>query len=218
MDRQFRNPEGLGRIAVILLLIWLAAGLMFAGSAAYSFLAIRGHLAGSSAPWIDLERVDQLAMVTGFPLLLAYLAAAIAVGRWIYRINANAHALNGEWMTISPGWNIGYFFIPILNLFRPFTGIRQAWQVSAQSGDPGSVDVPGLLRGWWALWVLSTVLAGVSFQVSLRMQTLEGIMISSLIEVAIFAVDVAATALLIAIIRRLSAMQRDARELEGVFG
>jgi hypothetical protein len=52
------------------------------------------------------------------------LAAFVLVGVWIYRANANAHALGGD-LSVSPGWAVGWFFVPIACLFKPYLAMRR---------------------------------------------------------------------------------------------
>src|SRR3954463_16165575 len=94
--------------------------------------------------------LDPFEMVT----LLATIACWIVVGRWIYRARANAHALSHD-MTISPGWAVGWYFVPIANLFKPYQAMREIWYASSFGGEDGPV---GLLPLWWALWLAGSVL------------------------------------------------------------
>jgi hypothetical protein len=42
------------------------------------------------------------------------IACAVAVLKWIYRANANARALGAKDMKFTPGWAVGWYFVPIL--------------------------------------------------------------------------------------------------------
>ena len=58
-------------------------------------------------------------------------------------------------MSISAGWAAGYFFIPIMNLWKPYQAMKEIWQGS--DPDPTvhafSVRVPALLPWWWGLFL-----------------------------------------------------------------
>jgi len=41
------------------------------------------------------------------------LAALIVFLMWIHRANRNVHLLSGETLAITPGWALGWFFIPV---------------------------------------------------------------------------------------------------------
>lgn len=82
------------------------------------------------------------------------LTIAVLVLTWIYRANHNARALGASDMAFTPGWAIGWYFVPVVNLWRPFQAMREIWRASSAPEDwrrqPGSP----LLGWWWALWIL----------------------------------------------------------------
>lgn len=110
------------------------------------------------------------AAISALMLFTAMVAALIAVSCWIYRINANAHTF-AEGLSITPGWNVGWFFVPIANLWRPFEGIKETWQASHDPADWPMVPVPVLLRLWWGCWLAGNILSNLSFQLSRAMHT-----------------------------------------------
>ena len=76
-------------------------------------------------------------------------AAAIAFCLWIHRASWNLRALTQGPVRFSPGWSVGCFFVPIVNLFRPYQVMNEIYRVShgRQSGSP-------LLGIWWASWLV----------------------------------------------------------------
>ena len=122
-------------------------------------------LLGSGADWWqgpagveELRSADALQLVN-FLVLLSCLAI---VGRWIYRASVNAHAISSE-MTISPGWTIGWYFVPFANLVKPFEAMREIWLASHESSGTYEESVP-LLRVWWGLWLITNMLSWIAFR------------------------------------------------------
>lgn len=70
---------------------------------------------------------------------------------WIYRTNKNLRALSSSWMEFSPGWSVGWFFIPIANFFKPYQVMKEIWNVS--HGNEATDH--GIVGWWWALWLIS---------------------------------------------------------------
>ncbi len=210
---EFRDPSGIGKAAVIALIVWLGAALLYGGAAIHMILAIGADQAGNPHAWASLETADQVSAISGAIYLLAYLACAIIIGRWIYRVNKNAWQISDH-MTVSPGWNIGFFFIPILNLFRPFRGIRETWQASHAPHDPDGEPVPGMMRLWWGAWLISAALGHLSFRLGLRAQTLDDFLEIAYIDLVGTAVDLVAGLTLLWIIRRLTDVQSHLRDYE----
>ena len=78
---------------------------------------------------------------------------------WVYRANANSQGLGARGMRFTPGWAVGWSFVPVMNLFRPYQVMREIWQAS---GDPEYWrDEPGgvLLNLWWGLYLAMLALA-----------------------------------------------------------
>lgn len=196
----FRDPMAIGKAACTVLICWLVASAVYCGGAIYSLVGITAYQSGSSSPLANLETVDLVAMITGGIYTVAYLACAVVIGRWIYRVNKNAWQISDA-MTVSPRWSVGSFFIPILNLFRPFSGVRETWQASHAPADADTVPVPAIMRLWWAGWLIAGAFGQLSFRLGLRAATLE-----DFIEVTGFS--------LLWIIRRLTQAQAHLRDHE----
>lgn len=61
---------------------------------------------------------------------LIFLTLIVLFSIRIYRANLNARALGAQGMRFSPGWTVGWFFVPVMNLFRPFQAVREVWKAS----------------------------------------------------------------------------------------
>ncbi len=90
-------------------------------------------------------------------LLLVNLALLVTsfifVGMWIYRAHANLSLTAAVQSRFTPGEAVGWFALPIANLFMPFKAMKALWQsshkISVNSGD----TAPGLLWVWWITWI-----------------------------------------------------------------
>lgn len=212
MDYEFRDPQALARIVRYALIAYIVATICDAGSSLYTMLTINAFQAGSASQE-DLASVDTVTGVTAIPVLLTNLIAFVLVARWIYRVNKNAHALSGG-MEMTPGWNVGFFFVPIANLWKPFQGIAQSWRASVSPSDPQAVDVPGWMRLWWGCWLIMNFITNIAFRLSLNAKTLDDFQASSSIELLILPFDLGAAAMLFLLVTRLSQIQHDAGDVE----
>ena len=88
-------------------------------------------------------------------LIAAWIGSAIAWCMWSYRVICNAPALGHGRLRHSAGWGAGSYFVPILNLFRPYQCLAQAWAVSSTARRAPSI---ALLLAWWIAWILFNVL------------------------------------------------------------
>jgi hypothetical protein len=140
----FQDPTGLGRAATIALCAYMA------------FRALM-------AIWLLIVMPGaQPVAFLGIGYLVSLLACYILVACWIYRANANAHLFGGSEMTISPGWSVGWFFVPFANLVMPFRGVNETWQASQRAaGRFDNLESP-LLGWWWGLWIANNIAANIA--------------------------------------------------------
>lgn len=116
---------------------------------------------------IDLEalQLDLLASIYSLVLIassVVFLASVVVVCMWIHRAHANLHELGHEGLEYTPGWAIGWYFIPIANLFKPFQAMRELWSESHSLTDNYSDVAPGNLGLWWAMWIIGNILGNIS--------------------------------------------------------
>lgn len=84
---------------------------------------------------------------------------------WIYRINCNTRALRnvtpaGEDMRFTPGWSVGWFFIPIANLWKPYQVLKELWAFNHLSpvSELDRKKKASFIRWFWAFSLISTTL------------------------------------------------------------
>jgi hypothetical protein len=162
-----------------------------------------------------LDLSDTFTQATSALSLLVFIAAAIVTARWIYVTNRNAQSFSDQ-IAITPGWAVGWFFVPIASLYKPFQGVSATWPATVAPNDIDSVAVPTLLRSWWALWLATCFWGNMVFRASLSAHTPEAIIAAHYLTIAAhyltivtLLIDVPLTYALTLIVKRLSAMQSD---------
>ena len=210
MESEYRDPQGLAKTTILWLWIWLAAQTSFGLASVYEALILSGlaqdaAMTMSTSP-VEAEFSELIVGGTGLLSLVAFWVSGILVLRWIHRVNANAHGF-ADGMTVSPGWNVGWFFIPFANLIKPFQGVRETWQVSQGAPNWQDSPVPALLRWWWALWLIMNFIDNASFRLSLRSETVGDSVVIAFLNIVSAAVGVPLGLLLIRVIRDLTEAQ-----------
>ena len=82
-------------------------------------------------------------------LILTYVSSAV----WLYRVACNVRAIGARRLENTPGWAVGWYFVPFMSLFKPFGAMVEIWNGS-HSPDLWKIrPVPSLLRWWWGLWL-----------------------------------------------------------------
>lgn len=102
--------------------------------------------------------------------VVANIVGIVLFCMWVYRANKNAHALGAAKMQFTPGWAVGYYFIPILNLFKPYQSMKEIYQASDENAGAENwkyVTTPGWLLAWWLFWLASNFLGNIDFRMSM---------------------------------------------------
>jgi hypothetical protein len=100
-----------------------------------------------------------LAAIGGVLLLGSMVVAIILFCVWVYRANRNARALGARGMRFTPGWTVGWFFVPIMNLFMPYQAVKEIWQTGDPRRGPDDWKTGGstLVGAWWGFWLLANL-------------------------------------------------------------
>jgi hypothetical protein len=145
--------------------------------------------------------------IIGVAYIVLLLATSVVVLVWIYDANRNAHALGAAGMRFAPGWAVGWYFIPIFNLWKPYQAMKEIWKASADPGNWQAQPRSPLLPWWWFLWIVSCIVANAMFRYTLKAEELDELINASGISIASDALDVPLDLVLIAIIDRIWRMQ-----------
>ncbi|HEY2404664.1 MAG TPA: DUF4328 domain-containing protein [Polyangiaceae bacterium] len=100
--------------------------------------------------------------------LLALLVSVVAFLVWLHQATQRAHSYGFPQPNATPRGAIACWFIPFVNLIRPYTVVQSLYQVSRahalEARDDWVGRWPKLLPIWWAAWILGTLLTNVSFK------------------------------------------------------
>lgn len=113
-------------------------------------------------PTEEIADNDTRQAVIGFFYLVAFVGSAITFCVWIHGASTNLHPLGSDYQRFSPGWAVGWWFVPFMCLFRPYQVMSEIWRGSDPDlppEDPGAVDyAPNspLMGPWWVLWLVSS--------------------------------------------------------------
>ena len=126
--------------------------------------------AGQFVSQVELDDIVQ--GLDGMTILLffVYIPTVVSFLMWLHRASRNLQSLGSYNQRFSPGWAVGWWFIPIMWFFRPYQVVAEVWRGSNPNA-PLDVDwkrgaVSALLGWWWGLWIvqnLSPFVGGYSF-------------------------------------------------------
>ncbi|MGB0798912.1 MAG: DUF4328 domain-containing protein, partial [Planktomarina sp.] len=78
----------------------------------------------------EVDFVDTVGPLVAFPFIGILISAYVASGMWIYRAAHNANQISPSETRITPGWSVGWFFIPVASLWKPYQAMRHTWNTA----------------------------------------------------------------------------------------
>lgn len=120
----------------------------------------------------DPSPMERLYLAVLLVNTLVALTTVVIFAMWIYRAAANVVAADIPGFDFTPGWAVGWYFVPFANLVQPFRAMRQIWNASHAEGSDLDRGDP-ILTLWWTVWLASNITANISIQMSFRATTVE---------------------------------------------
>lgn len=193
----------------------LYAGLVVAVVAMLSGWAQHGLLAEMRAglPIAEgrAEANDAREQIIALLQLALILVTVVAWLVWQYRAYANLRLVGSRETEYTPGWSVGYWFIPILNLFRPYQITAELWRRSELSNarDPlGGLSGPALIGAWWIVYLVTGGVSRVSAGMLTSAKTLPQFIAATDLGILNDGVSVVSTILAILVVRGIDRFQQ----------
>lgn len=168
----------------------------------------KGRYTSLQAAFSDGELAINLLQGLGIISLLVFIASAIFILKWIYRANYNAAQLGALNMNYKPAWSIGYYFIPVFNLWKPYLAMKEIWVASKNPFDWQVTKTTSLLPIWWALWLSSNILNQTIFRLSAEAVELPELMKLNMLSQISNTLDIPLALVTLALINGIYRMQR----------
>ncbi|MDF2693553.1 MAG: hypothetical protein K0S65_1936 [Labilithrix sp.] len=87
---------------------------------------------------------------------------------WTYQAAKNVRAFGQRGLTFTPGWAVGWWFVPVASLWLPYKALREIWRASDPDalGSGGGAwmtrSVPSLFPLWWTTYLLYSFVSAFS--------------------------------------------------------
>jgi heme/copper-type cytochrome/quinol oxidase subunit 2 len=88
---------------------------------------IRSGDTGAAYELLQYQQADPLTLFAG----LLGIIAVVFVCMWFYRAGQNVHLAGVKYLSYTPGWYVGWFFIPLVQLVMPFITTIELWKASS---------------------------------------------------------------------------------------
>lgn len=155
----YESSAGRARVAR-----WLFAATIAANACSLVALVAQLALLNRGPGRIGLEawktsehRVAVIALVE----LVLYLPTAIIFLYWLHRSYRNLRELHAGELRFTPGWAVGYWFVPVLNLWRPKQVLDDLWR-GTREPRADSASKSTLIALWWGCWIGGLIVSRVA--------------------------------------------------------
>lgn len=161
----YRSAKTLGNIT-----IGLFAGLL----GCYALMFILSFVQSVfPIPEINLDNGETMPITFMFIGLVAILEILLNVLTiiifliWLHRAFSNLPALRAEHLEFSPGWAVGWWFIPFANLVKPYQIMSELWNASDSDYDPdvfmsNKIGTEAIIGWWWGFYLVGRIIARIA--------------------------------------------------------
>jgi len=201
----YKNPNSLNKIFKFFLYILLISQLIF-------FIAEILYLFTISETNIDLdsaETIEYFFTIYAGPFILINVVSYIIAAIWIYRVNYNVRCLGATQLVFTPGNSVLWYFIPFANLWKPYQAMKEIFIKSHNLNENVNKinNAPGYFPLWWFCWIVGSILAQVELRLTLRAQTLDDIIIYTVIGIISSTILLGNWFLFFKIVKQINMMQ-----------
>jgi hypothetical protein len=159
------------------------------------------------------QSLVQLALV-GLPQLVVTVASFVLIAMWIYRVAWNARVFAGARnMDFTPGWSVGWYFVPFVNLWKPYQAMKEVWRASANPSQMDRTSVSWWLPLWWLLWLANNIVGNYAGRAAWRADTVSEEIDSALASITADAINIPLCLVFLLIVNRVFRMQWQQRLL-----
>lgn len=202
------------RIAVGLALLVMAAAELAYGVSSWQYLQLAGQIADGALTEAEIDARWTAFLAFETPMLRVYQIALIACyvlgASWILGAARNAARLVPDPRRISPGGALGWYLVPIANLFVPFQAMRQIFNSSTRPPRELDAPAPSVLHWWWGVWLLVSAIVVITLLLPVGPDT-DMVATTALIDVVNTPLSVAGLWLWWQVVTVITHLQRAAR-------
>ena len=168
-----------------IILIWIVLALeiisLVSGYFQYDLLqtvANGGEISTETATANDLRE-----QMIGIIYLIAYVISTVTFIQWFRRAYFNLHQ-KVTYLAYTEGWAAGSWFVPIVNLYRPYQIMKELYQETKALFIKKGIDVnsnftTNALGWWWTLWIINSIIGQFVFRYSMKAETIDELTIST---------------------------------------
>lgn len=215
----YRDASGLTKAVAILLGVFWFISIASVISSFMQYKLLSDYEAGlySDDEFMALATPNDIREgIIGVAFLLTYIPTVIVWCFWKNRVVKNAFSFGANWIRVSPGWAVGFYFIPIMLLFKPFQAMNDAWRASIDPKRGEGLGTAAVVGWWWGIWLIGNFVDNIDFRFSMQAETAAELANASIVSGIAAIVGIVVTPLAFFVVTGLNRLQRERAKQMGL--
>lgn len=162
-----------------------------------------------SLSFADARRLDHWQVLTHRASLGCLFGTVPFFARWLVLAHRNLRPMEARDLVFEPGWVVGFYFVPLMNLWAPLQAMVELWRASLAPANWRDARLSLLVPIWWLLWIGSgavRLFARLQSEEPVTREVMKEVLPWALLSIAMKALGACVAILLI---RRIAKMQGD---------
>ncbi|MGJ4789615.1 DUF4328 domain-containing protein [Leptospira koniambonensis] len=175
------KPNGKrANIALILILILLVLEVVLLVLWYLQYDLIQTAMNGEEISSEVAETSDSIINIISILYMILFIVSAATFLRWFVRAYQNLE-LFSEDLIYNQKQALWAWFIPILNLLRPYEIMKELYTetrkllVKYEPSNSEKIATTDYLSPWWGLWVISNIIGQILLRFPFKVETMEGL-------------------------------------------
>jgi hypothetical protein len=114
----------------------------------------------ASAPDAEANSYDMIIGVLSLLMVPIYIAGVVFYCIWKVKCAKNCRVWSNRSFQFTPGWSVGFYFIPIVMLWKPFQAMSEIWDATFEGSEKR--EQTGVVGWWWALYIITNLISNLS--------------------------------------------------------
>ena len=115
------------------------------------------------------EKNDSRVLIVSVIYGIFLISSFFIIGRWLFVSSKINHLSEIKKLSISPGWAVGWYFIPVANLVMPYRALKETFKASFNIEDWENIEVPHDFPAWWTTWIIGNIFTNISLRLEQNM-------------------------------------------------
>lgn len=179
--------EQRAKITITLIWILIVVQIISMISAVMQFKLLNSASNGGQISYIAATANDMREKVIAIAYLIVYIIYGISFIMWFRRAYFNLH-LKVDHLSFSEGWAAGCWFVPFINLYRPYQIMKELYEKTRSflmnRDETVQIDLNITIVGiWWVLFIINAFIGQFVFRFSQNVVTLSDIKVITIISI-----------------------------------